>query len=101
MPPLCSLGRMSCAPLGGSLMCSLLSCPLILLHLGSFAHYLLVDLPGVPGTHSSDPLGLQLKDSRAPWKTPLTQRLWDKYVTLTRLLRGDALCSLGYSEGPS
>lgn len=77
-------------------MCSLLSCPLILPHLGSFALG-----GGVPGTHSSDPLRLQLKDSRAPWKTPLTQRLWDKYVTLTRLLRGDALCSLGYSEGPS
>lgn len=57
-------------------MCPLLSCPLFLFHLGSFVHCLLADLLGVLGPHSSDALSLQLKDSRVPWKTPLTQRLW-------------------------
>ena len=83
-------------------MCPLLSCPLFLFHLGSFVHCLLVDLLGVPGPHSSNPLSLQLKDSRVPWKTPLTQRLWvNKHMSLTWLLRGDAFCSLGYLEGQS
>lgn len=84
-------------------MCPLLPCPLFLFHLGNFVHCLLVDLPGVSGPNSSNPLSLQLRDSRVPWKTPLTQRLWggNKHMTLTWLLRGDAFYSLGCSEGQS
>lgn len=45
---------------------------------GTPAHCLLVDLLGIPGTHSSDPLRWQLKNSR-------DLRLWDntRHVILT------------------
>lgn len=91
-PPLCSLDHILCSSAGRT---TATPTPVPPTHpaplLGSLTHCLLVALLGVPGTQFSDPLGLQLKESKAPWK--MTQRLWDnKQMTLTWLLRGDALC---------